>query len=551
MGNNLTEKELIEKINSIWIKNKKSEDVINCCETLFNQTNDINIDIYIIYLNTLVNLKKYSKAFEVIDNNKQLGKMNEIISFKMKLLFFLNRYEELEKYISNVELDEDNEKLAQKILSQIKPKQKTNKPQEIKDKSVVNENTVDKKDKVIEKSKLVKEQPRFKEVKVTNEVKIEREQPTVKESNIISEYKIANETPKVDSKEVKDNNKTKNKFKIILPTLVIVLLVVGGSIFILNKKDSDVVINTVLNLSNQEEIKQYQSGQESISYELPIGKEFEFISSANSSTDKELYVTYNVSDENIATITEDGFFKGKKAGTVDVLTLNKNKVVNTIKVKVVKAQVILEDETTYDVLPTDEIREVLKNYEKDYIQAVNEGNYSLVEKYLVKGGPLDKEHKTNIKKFYDDGIREELKSFEFISIDEISNGEYIVNVNETIAITKNGEKKVKQFDSFYNVKLQDNGEYLIYEMQINEINEEIDKKLSVEEAIEFCTNRLKEIDWYNDTYGQGEYYGTSEEEGSRGYYYIIYECGESFYVNPEKMEVYYIAPAGDGFSAAL
>lgn len=446
MDNNLNEKDLIIKVQEIWSKNKKSEELIKYFEILLSQKQDIDVELYLIYLNTLVNQGKHSKALLQVENNDRFTNAKEVVAFKIRLLFFLKKYKECEAYIKNVTLDEDNKVLAQRTLNQIKQKYPE---KEVKEK-----------------------------IKSDKEAKTEFEAQIPKEE--INTSSIENKKVQVRKEEnviYKENNKkigNKSKLKLIVPVVVIILL--GAGMYLLSKYiNKNVALETFINLDNGEDLSQYKSGKTNVDYRLPIGKEFEFVSSVESSNkNKQIYITYKVSDENIATITENGFFKGKKEGIVDIQTLNKNKVVDTITIEVIN-QEVAKGKTTEEV-ETDysyewEIQEFIQQYEKDYIKAVNEGDYNIVKKYLVKGGPLDNEHSTNIKDFHKKGIKERLESLQFLSVDKISDVEYIANVKETIAIIKDGEEKIKEFDAFYNVIFQDNGEYLISEMQIRAINE--------------------------------------------------------------------------------
>lgn len=547
MENNLNYKDLIIEIQKIWSENKKSKELIKYFEILLNEKQDVDVELYLIYLNTLVNLGEYNKALLEVENNENIINDREIIAFKIKLLFFLKRYKECENYIKSVTLDEDNKVLAQKILNQIKPKNSQKEADEN-----ISKITVTKKITEINEKKSIIESENNSSVKQEVDINKELKSEVIKEAytnnDEIEEIKYIN----------KENRKKKSKSKIIIPIIAMITLLGIGVYFWQKNTHNDITIKTFINLSNSEDLSEYKSSKSNVDYELPIDMEFEFVSSVESSNEnKQIYVTYKVSDENIATITEDGFFKGKKIGIVDIQTLNKNKVVDTITIELIDKENI-QDEKTDEVLNNTshegKIQELLKSYERDYIKAVNQGDYNIIKKYLVKGGPLDQEHSKNIKYFYDNGIRERLNSLEFLSINKISDIEYLVNVKETISIIKNGEEKVKEFDSFYSVIVQDNGDYLISEMELrstNEISSNTEGKLTVDQAINLCNEKLKEINWYDDNCGDADYYGESVKENTKGFYYIIYDCGESFYVDPYNKDVYHILPAGDGLNGPL
>lgn len=500
MNNNLSDKDLINKIQDIWSKNKKSEELVKYFEILINQEGDIDVDLYLIYLNTLVNLGKINKALTAIENEDNIKNAKEIVAFKIKLLFFLKKYSECEAYIKSAKLQGDNIALAERTLKQLKEKlPKTEKIQEVKPK--IKQEEKKEKEVVIpevsvEIPKKIKEKEIIKEPVKKEEVKIEEVKKEEVKTEVIKE-KI--EKDLVKDEEVSKNLNKKSKIKFIVPLIAIGIVLLVGGIYLSKKSTgTDIAIKTFINLEDNGNLSKYKSSKSNVDYKLPVDMEFEFVSSLEDSNEKEdLYVTYKVTDENIATITEDGFFKGKKAGTVDIQTINKNKVIDTITIEVLNEGTTKEEADTSDSSHEWKIQEFIQSYEKDYIKAVNEGNYNLIKKYLVKGGPLDKEHSTNIKKFYDDGIKERLDSLQFMSVDKLSEGEYLANVKETIAIIKNGEEKVKEFDSFYNVIVQDNGTYLISEMLIRSTNE-ISNNTSETSNINYsdkekATERAKEI----------------------------------------------------------
>ena len=73
-----------------------------------------------------------------------------------------------------------------------------------------------------------------------------------------------------------------------------------------------------------------------------------------------------------------------------------------------------------------------------------------------------------------------------------------------------------------------------------------ENKMTQSEALSICTDKLKSINAYEDRYGEGIVSNESD-----GYYYITYDCGESYAVNIDTKEVYYVVPAGDGLNGPL
>lgn len=82
--------------------------------------------------------------------------------------------------------------------------------------------------------------------------------------------------------------------------------------------------------------------------------------------------------------------------------------------------------------------------------------------------------------------------------------------------------------------------------QNKEENNTNEESMTSLQAIDICTNKLKNIGVYDDTYGKGGLSGESKE-----YYYITYECGETYAIDRNTKNVYYAVPAGDGLSGPL
>ena len=72
-------------------------------------------------------------------------------------------------------------------------------------------------------------------------------------------------------------------------------------------------------------------------------------------------------------------------------------------------------------------------------------------------------------------------------------------------------------------------------------------KISESEALSLCEQKVKDIGWYSDDYGDSYINGVIYDD----YYHVQYMGGEGFAVNMFTGEVHYAAPAGDGLSGPL
>lgn len=105
---------------------------------------------------------------------------------------------------------------------------------------------------------------------------------------------------------------------------------------------------------------------------------------------------------------------------------------------------------------TDEISELIGNYLKNYVNAINNHDYSYIESYIAPGGSIEKEIKPYIMK----DIKEKLLSYEIINKENIDPNTYIVTTRETYEVQNNDDPlHMRLLEGKYEVKKQSDGKW--------------------------------------------------------------------------------------------
>lgn len=105
---------------------------------------------------------------------------------------------------------------------------------------------------------------------------------------------------------------------------------------------------------------------------------------------------------------------------------------------------------------TDEISELIGNYLKNYVNAINNHDYSYIESYIAPGGSIEKEIKPYIMK----DIQEKLLSYEITNKKNIDPNTYIVTTRETYEIQNHNEPlHMRVLEGKYEVKKQSDGKW--------------------------------------------------------------------------------------------
>lgn len=106
-----------------------------------------------------------------------------------------------------------------------------------------------------------------------------------------------------------------------------------------------------------------------------------------------------------------------------------------------------------------EPEKLMHNYLNAFIKAINEHNFSYIEKYMVKDGPVYKENKEYIKK----DIKEELLSYNFLKVSYPSKNTCIVHMQETYKIQNQKEPlHMRTIDSYYKLKKNSSGDWQVH-----------------------------------------------------------------------------------------
>lgn len=123
----------------------------------------------------------------------------------------------------------------------------------------------------------------------------------------------------------------------------------------------------------------------------------------------------------------------------------------------------------YDPGPTDEeiissITGLINSYEVSFVHSVNSGDEYLVSMYLQNGSPIMKSQKKLIKNLYEDGIKEDLLSYEIKDIDILSQEKILVTVEEEHMIYYSDGSKEEVSNTWTYTAVYENDRYLLREI---------------------------------------------------------------------------------------
>lgn len=106
-----------------------------------------------------------------------------------------------------------------------------------------------------------------------------------------------------------------------------------------------------------------------------------------------------------------------------------------------------------------EPEKLMHNYLNAFIKAINEHNFSYIENYMVKDGPVYNENKEYIKR----DIKEELLSYNFLEVSYPSKDTCIVHMQETYKIQNQKEPlHMRTIDSYYKLYKQSDGSWQVH-----------------------------------------------------------------------------------------
>ncbi|GIO24519.1 zinc-ribbon domain-containing protein [Oceanobacillus sp. J11TS1] len=105
-----------------------------------------------------------------------------------------------------------------------------------------------------------------------------------------------------------------------------------------------------------------------------------------------------------------------------------------------------------------EIEVLVENYVYDLVDAINAGDYSLVEGNIAPGSDFDTMQKDLVARLYDAGLTQEVLSAAVVDMTEIDSGEWEVTTNETIVLNySSGETETEDYQWVYTIELTEDG----------------------------------------------------------------------------------------------
>nr|WP_289037179.1 zinc-ribbon domain-containing protein [uncultured Allobacillus sp.] len=103
-------------------------------------------------------------------------------------------------------------------------------------------------------------------------------------------------------------------------------------------------------------------------------------------------------------------------------------------------------------------------YVEHLVEAINAGDYSLVSPYILSGSSLESDQQSLVKRLYEAGTTEELKSFEVLSVEESGDGWKAKSREEITINYESGESETNTYEWTYTVVEKD-GEYFLSKIE--------------------------------------------------------------------------------------
>ncbi len=124
---------------------------------------------------------------------------------------------------------------------------------------------------------------------------------------------------------------------------------------------------------------------------------------------------------------------------------------------------ITESETTQSI---DFITEYIITYGHDLVEAINTGDFSIVDNALYPDSPLYKSQKKLVDRLYRGGISEEIVRYEVDAIRIVSDEWVEVDTYEAIDVYHPGELKETKYNWQYRLKWSEQAkQYLLYSIE--------------------------------------------------------------------------------------
>ncbi|MEN0588142.1 TcaA NTF2-like domain-containing protein [Kurthia gibsonii] len=103
----------------------------------------------------------------------------------------------------------------------------------------------------------------------------------------------------------------------------------------------------------------------------------------------------------------------------------------------------------------------MEYYERNFVDAVNKGNFDKVKDVIKPNSPLYKKQKALIPHLESRGIREDIRSLEYLKVKRVKDTQFKATIREKIVVYENGEDRLTDNTWVYNI-VWDKKKHLFY-----------------------------------------------------------------------------------------
>ncbi|MGD6816338.1 TcaA NTF2-like domain-containing protein [Metabacillus sp. 113a] len=123
-----------------------------------------------------------------------------------------------------------------------------------------------------------------------------------------------------------------------------------------------------------------------------------------------------------------------------------------------------QNHSVIDPLEEEKVYNLVVNYGNEMIQAINNGDFYMVESYLLPDSNFYRSQRELVDDLYSQNIVENLYMFNIESVRKTDINRFEVETYEEIGIEKEGKEEIKEFQWVYTVNYV-NGEYLLSDIR--------------------------------------------------------------------------------------
>ncbi|MGE7667423.1 TcaA NTF2-like domain-containing protein [Ureibacillus composti] len=126
---------------------------------------------------------------------------------------------------------------------------------------------------------------------------------------------------------------------------------------------------------------------------------------------------------------------------------------------------VIADENALEVKEiTEEIKQSVVDYGYALVDAINNGDFTTVEYYLLPDSNLYSSQVELVEKLFSQNITESIYEFDINSVNKINDNKYEVKTFEAIGINRDGEEEINEYQLVYTVENK-NGQYLLSDIK--------------------------------------------------------------------------------------